>query len=315
MTLSSLGRASAIGVAISLLAGCGGSSQGQSSIPSTPSAIRQATHNGKSWIKPGSSSADLLYITGGCEGTCVVSYPGGTLVGSIGFGDTAPCADSRGNVYIPQQSQVQEYPHGGTTPIATFSAGHFINGCSVDPTTGNLAVVGGATVTVFTSSSGFSFTYTIDASDYCGYDNNGNLFVDGQSSSGTALYELPAGGQAFEQLTLSEPLGGNPFQVQWDGRYLSIEEWGAPTISFYRLSISGLKATVVKKIRIRGLRRGNLSWINAGKVFIPMTRQGHESNTNRVGVWRYPKGGRALTILPHVDNGADFQGVTYSSSE
>ena len=75
--------------------------------------------------------SDLIYVTGGCDGTCVVSYPDGEIVGSldVGFGlNSGVCSDSRGNVYIADNSTtssttnsaVVEYTHGGTTPIATF---------------------------------------------------------------------------------------------------------------------------------------------------------------------------------------------------
>lgn len=280
------------------------------------SAIALHADRGKSWMLPGTSSENLLYLTFGCGGTCVVSYPDGKLVGTLsGVGDAAPCADGNGNIYIPQQAQLQEYAHGGTTPIATFRAGGLIDGCSVDGTTGNVAVVyvnGGPTVAVFQNGSDDNpTTYTVEQSQYCGYDNNGNLFVDAYTSSRlTALYELPADGTKFQQLSLIESINGFPSQVQWDGEYLSLERRGAPTVSFYRLSVSGSEASVVSKVRIRGLREGGLSWIYGGTVFIPFARQGHK--VVLAGAWKYPKGGKPLNVLTHIDKRADFQGVTYS---
>ena len=60
---------------------------------------------------------------------------------------------------------------------------------------------------------------------YCGYDNVGNLFVDGFDGSKWGLSELPEGGSTFEKLTLDQSVG-QPGQVQWDGQYLSYESAG-----------------------------------------------------------------------------------------
>jgi hypothetical protein len=115
-------RALSICAVAALLAGCG--SRPPIGAPGAmPQAAAIAAHadRGKSWMLPGTSSENLPYLTFGCGGTCVVSYPDGKLVGTLsGVGDAGPCADGNGNIYIPQQAQLQEYAHGGTTPLATF---------------------------------------------------------------------------------------------------------------------------------------------------------------------------------------------------
>ena len=72
----------------------------------------------------------------------------GKLVGTfdVGFGgsygESGDCTDANGNVFISNDDNVFEYAHGGTEPIATLDLpGSNAIGCSVDPTTGNLAVV------------------------------------------------------------------------------------------------------------------------------------------------------------------------------
>ena len=101
------------------------------------------------------SSGALIYATGGCGGICVVSYPAGKLVDSISVSGElgGDCADSAGNVFVTNNTEVLEYSHGGTSPIATLSLrGDDAAGCSIDPGTGNLAVVfseSGANVAVF----------------------------------------------------------------------------------------------------------------------------------------------------------------------
>jgi hypothetical protein len=100
--------------AAAMLAGCGGSQPpvgAPGAIPQTGTA--QARAHGA----PGSSDA-LIYASGGCGGICVLSYPNGNLVASIQVtgGAGAPCSDNAGNVFVPSQSQVLEYQHGGTRP-------------------------------------------------------------------------------------------------------------------------------------------------------------------------------------------------------
>ena len=149
-----------------LLAGCGGS---QPPI-GAPGAMQQTspvgTHGrpGKSWMLHNATTSDLIYVTGECDGTCVVSYPGGEMVGSLNVGlglNSGVCSDCLGNVYVADNSatssMVVEYAHGGTIPIATFDLpGNSAAGCSVDPASGNLAVMfegSGANVAIFTHAS------------------------------------------------------------------------------------------------------------------------------------------------------------------
>src|SRR5271165_3270751 len=80
----------------------------------------------QSWIKPGARHAKLLYASSNALGdktVYVFSYPNGRLVGKL-TNFTVPqgmCVDAAGDVYItdtPAQ-QIDEYAHGGTSPIAT----------------------------------------------------------------------------------------------------------------------------------------------------------------------------------------------------
>ena len=51
------------------------------------------------------------------------------------------CTDASGNVYMTNENAVVEYPHGGTSPVRTVRIpGAQTMYCSVDPTTGDLAV-------------------------------------------------------------------------------------------------------------------------------------------------------------------------------
>ena len=175
-------------VATAMLAGCGGSQPpiGASGAMSQTLAVATQADRGTSWIAPAKSSGALIYAVGGCGGTCVVSNPAGELVGTLPTGGAGICSDSGGNVFIADDNNVVEYAHGGTSPIATLSLpGDDAAGCSVDPTTRNLAVVfvgSGGDIAIFADAAGMPTLYNSGLESlYCGYDNNGNLFVDGFS--------------------------------------------------------------------------------------------------------------------------------------
>src|SRR6202042_651602 len=100
---------------------------------------------GKSWMKPGTSGGDLVYISSYANAVYVYSYPAGPLVGTLtGFNNPIGlCSDAKGNVWVTNASggNIVEYAHGGTSPIATLQdSGQTPEDCAVDPTTGNLAV-------------------------------------------------------------------------------------------------------------------------------------------------------------------------------
>ncbi|MGC2405886.1 MAG: hypothetical protein WA431_05715 [Candidatus Cybelea sp.] len=79
----------------------------------------------------------MIYATGGCSGTCVLSYPAGKLVGTLDVGDAGACADNSGNVYIADNNNLFEFARGGTTPINTFSVSY---GATAVPSISKLAM-------------------------------------------------------------------------------------------------------------------------------------------------------------------------------
>jgi hypothetical protein len=321
MNMFSLGRyAVMMGVAFSILAGCG-RSQGAPT-GAMPQALAPATH-GKSWMKPEAKRDGLIYATGGCLGTCVFSYPESKLVGTldVGFGgsysSSGDCTDGNGNIFISNNDNVFEYAHGGTTPIATLDLpGSNAIGCSVDPTTGNLAVVfsgNGKNVAIFPAAMGTPTLYDSEIdSAFCGYDNSGNLYVDGLGSENApSLTELPSGGSAFSAISISEAVGF-PAQVQWDGQYITIQDATKGNIAVSRLQIYGSEATIVSITKFDIPKTASQSWIYGKKIFIPYGRRGRQI---RVGVWKYPKGGKPATsirVTGVYQKTINFQAVTYS---
>jgi hypothetical protein len=299
----------ALGVIAALvLAGCGG----QVAPTGGAQSLAPATH-GKSWMLPGTSSGNLIYAVGGCGGTCVISYADGALVGSLEVRGDGACSDVNGNVFISSNATVTEYAHGGTNPINTLSLpGSEASGCSVDPTTNDLAVVfegSGKNIAVFANEQGSPSLYLskLDSS-FCGYDASGNLFVNGFVGQSPGLAELPAGGSAFNQISVPYSVE-DPGQLQWDGSYLAWEAGearGPRTIS--RLSVSGSQAIIVSRRFLHGLSYASQLWIYKNTVVVPFAHS--HLAPRQIGIWEYPKLRKRKVF--DFQKGDDFQAVTVS---
>lgn len=269
-------------------------------------------------------SQDLLYATGGCLGTCVFAYPSGALVGSLGVGGDGggDCADANGNVYIADNAQIFEYAHGGTKPLLTLTVpGTRATGCSVDPSTASLAVVFAGTtgdIAIFPQGSTAPALYTsgVDAA-YCGYNEQGDLFVDGFGTGNvSALAVLRSGSSGFTNIALKSALG-LPGQVQWDGSYMTYESVTKGDVSISRLDIDGSSASVVGTTTFNMTAPAFQSWIYDGHVFIPYGSEVRSRHQSRIGVWMYPAGGRAesqIRVPESYENSVSFRGVAYSSA-
>ena len=268
------------------------------------------------------SSGALIYATGGCGGACVFSYPKGELVGSLSLTGAVrgDCSDSAGDVFITNDYQVLEYAHGATSPSQTLSVpGGQASGCAIDPVTGNLAVVvndGDKNIAIYPDAQGTPALYSSHLTSVaCGYDNAANLFVSGVGPSANGISELPNGASDFSVLSVGRDLG-NPGQVQWDGKYITYEGLSHRRIKVSRLKVSASSATIVGTTRFRGpIQNAYLSWIFGDDILIPYAIRG--LNTNRIGLWAYPKGGKQLSKLQGVSNSkfTIFRGVTVSVSE
>lgn len=306
MGLRLWGLTALIGAAL-FVAGCG---QTGSTVPQTGTAMAKAHR---------ATSGDLIYATGACGGTCVLSYPEGTVVQTLNVGLGGACADSAGNVYITGGSSLYEYAHGSATPIKTFTVSEGeVNACSVELTTGAIATTvfeaSDFDVAIFANASSPPTTYTINSDvQYIGYDSTGNLFVDAYAKP-FSLYELPKDGNSFSQISVSPSLVVRPGQVQWDGKYITIEGIGISRgVALYRLSVSGSTATVVGNTKFNGVTRTALqSWIQGDRIFIPYGSRGNGYRNVKVGVWKYPAGGKPLQKIKHFDKRADLQAVTFS---
>jgi hypothetical protein len=247
LTLTIIGSALALG-------GCSGATQSTSAQSSL--LPRSGTHSGSnvrahrsSWMKPGVKGDNLLYVSNyvpSASFVTVFSYPQGQVVGQLnGFAlPLGECADAAGDVWITDydNNDVVEYAHGGTSPIATLTVDN-ANSCSVDPTTGNLAVTTGPDdqIWIFPDASGNPTIYedaNFSSVAYCGYDSSGNLYVDGPSSGSAPflLARLPAGGSSFSQVVLNQPIE-QAGDLQWDGKFLALFDPSTTNV-IYRFAMS-----------------------------------------------------------------------------
>ena len=209
--------------------------------------IRQS--HGHSWMSPDKKKA-LLYVSDYDESVLnVYSYPKLKMVGQI-TGLSNPdgvCSDKKGNIWVDNNTgaNLVEYKHGGTSPIATVSdSNNYPVGCSVDPTTGNLAASniftfsgGQGSVAVYKGASGSPTLYTDPDFIYvyfCGYDNKGNLFIDGVNSGfGFEFAELAKGSSSLKTISLSGGTVTFPGNIRWDGKNVAVgdQEYGGQDTS------------------------------------------------------------------------------------
>jgi hypothetical protein len=272
-----------------LLAGCSGSQSALNSSQAIPqsSHVFAASHQGfspslkpvvshlnrpstgKSWANPAAASSKaLMYVSELGNGTVnFYKYTGGNspaLQGTLsGFEFPTPgCTDNKGNVFIPDfdLETITEYAYGKTTPSQTLSdSGYEPFGCSVDPTTGDLAVANfdSGTVSIYTGAAGTPEVYSVSndpIDEYVAYDNSGDLYVAGRNSSSVyQLAEAVSGSTTFNTVNVTGGSIAFPGQIQWGGTYLLLGDQGSGYgSSVNQATVSGGTATITKNIPLSG---------------------------------------------------------------
>jgi hypothetical protein len=270
-------------------------SSGTSLTPSSGSDVVRSRQVRASWMAPQAKRRTLLYGAAfDSNGVYVYAYPKGTLVGTLtGFnGPQGECVDQSGNVFIANTgaSQIIEYAHGAKNPTATLDdPNEYPVSCSVNPKNGDLAVTnilsgsgGPGSVSVFKKASGAPKTLSdanIHRMDFLGYDDKGNLFVDGTDSSGGFRYaKLPSGRKKFVDITLDKAIQF-PGDVQYDGKYIAIGDQG--TANVYQTS----GGTVVGTTTLGGAQQVGTFFIFGTTILCPSSCAGD------VSAYAYPGGG------------------------
>jgi hypothetical protein len=271
-----------------------------------------------SWMaRSAKKHATLLYVADEDTGdVAVYSYPAGKLEGTL-TGFNAPsgmCSDKAGDVYILNGggTTVEVFAHGESTPLRTLDLpGYPELNCSVDPTTGNLALGTldgscGYCIAVFTDGQGTPTTYEPSGQDGipgCAYDNSGNLFCDAYGKDDTfALFELPAGSSYITTVSVSGDSGLRAGPMQWDGKYLAFGTGATGTI--YQIELSGSSGLIEGSTQLEGTGWVWQFWIAKtqgskkvpqGTRLIAPTYAG--SAGAEVGYWKYPAGGSATKTI------------------
>jgi hypothetical protein len=259
----------------------------------------------------------LLYVSDEFGNVDFYSYPDGRYRGELHAGSPRGlCSDKTGDVFVvdaeAEVDEIDEYSYGGTSPInILYDFGYYPFGCSVDPTTGNVAVAGGtrtaANIAVYAKGQGSPKHYKdrrVTRFYYCAYDSQGNLFTEGDDSHHNGmLEEIPKGGEALSIISVDRPLRGGAVPVQFDGTYLAIgvpKRRRGPT-EVYQLKVSGATGTVVNTLKLydggrpRGGAASRQFWIQGNTILAP------KAVSNEIGLWPYPAGGslRKLIKVPN----------------
>lgn len=276
------------------------------------------------------TSHTLLYASAGST-VFIFSYPGGELEGTLSgfasnFGPAGLCTDKLGHVFVTgglagqgydYAGRTYEFAHGGTSPIRTYDDDYEAAGCSIDPTTGNLAVsnpfsdkTNYGSVAIYPDLSSTPIYY-INSKPYsfgfCAYDGHGNLFI---APWGSAEYsgfaELPKGTTTFKQLALSN--GASPHSLQWYNGELIVSQYPPKSgpVYIYRVKVSNGVATVVGTTTLdEPYGGGTRSQFWIGDRYI--VGAGH--SLKGLFMWHYPEGGNVAQTVTKDDY---WNGLTIS---
>ena len=296
-------RAVGVSVVAAMLSGCvltqPGSELPDGASQNTSVVAERAAHG--SWMLSEASSEDLLYVSNTCSGSCdvyVFSYPGAKLVGMLrGFvNPSGLCSDKKGNVWITDDhgggsaGDIVEYAHGGTKPIARLKDVLSPQACSVDPSTGDLAVANSsyAVLGIYKRARGQPKWYSgYGGSAYsCSYDSFGNVFLAVKTGFHVKRVGwLRKGRSKVKRLPMSppiEPAAG----VFWDGHYLTSE---IRPHFLVRYILSGQGAKRVDYSDLSNSAHLSAYWIQGSFVVgaIP---------SGNVLFWSYPSGGGVVKL-------------------
>lgn len=296
-------RAGVLG-ALVVLAGCGGP---QSTVPQTTVAQYRA-HK-----LPG-SNRDLLYVSDGVHDVRVFSLPQGDLVQTLTSVSRPElqCSDRKGNVYIADWDggKLDEFAHGGSSPINVLYLNRYVlpGRCTVDETTGSVALTafhdGYGELDIFSGGQGSPSVHTIPGfAGYisCAYDDDGNLYVDGEDASGNFLLaEMLKGTSDFRNISQDLKIK-NPSSMQWDGQYLAVTGTANEvTDLLYQFKVKGSSAKIVHTVLLeRSLWLQ--TWIQGASVAAVYCDRPHSARCKAIGIWQYPAGGKPTNTISRSD--------------
>lgn len=269
-------------------------------------------YHGKNWMEPGANKNRLLYVSD-YNNSIVQVYnypsqgtqnpPAGTLTGFTN--PQGECSDNtHKNVIITNtsSSNALEYATGASSPSATYSLpSEYPVGCSVDPTTGNVAFsdifntsTGVGNVSICTSPSSCSSVSEPGGLTLCyfiGYMPNGDLYVDGFNSFGFGMAYLPAGSNTWQSVSYSGATINFPGGVQTDGTNLDVgDQSGSSGYSvIHQCTASGAS------VNCSGSTVGLQTSTDVVQFYIKRGVKGvigPDASTGNANTWAYPAGGQ-----------------------
>jgi hypothetical protein len=289
-------QALCMSVAGTLLSACGSGSQPTFGAPGMPQSRSIAQPQER---HPSGSTGDLLYAVETYDlKVWVMTYPDHQQLGELHFSGTPSwvCSDANGNVWVTNAAgpEVYEYSHGKLRPKAKVRLEGYTSGkgCSVSPLTGDLAVDVGQNIVIFNHARGRGIAHPVpfESSD-CAYDGSGNLFTLG-SSGPIQIAELQQGASGFEDITLDKHAEADSSgAINWDGKYMTVGVSTEGRRLIYRFKVQGTTGRVVGVVHLAEEQKGAQYWVT-GKTIVSELR-----GWDDMGVWDYPRGGRAGLII------------------
>lgn len=294
----------------------------------TPRAVNP--NRGKSWAKPLAHKSILLYA-GNSDGVGFYDYKTGEQVGEITSVSSPEgiCVDKKGDVYVVGSgAYVYEFAHGGTKAINQYAVSGDVVGCSVDAAN-DLAVTnfssgdvciwkgGKGSPTCYAAPNGCAYMWT------AGYDDKGDLFVEGEYES-VAVCALLKGSSQFEPVTVKGATIYYPNGVSWDGKYVALsdqETGGVYQTGIYQSSLSesssGLTLTVANTVVFDDTCYSDYTDLAepfvVGKKNTPVN---HSEGTVVVGsnLWCYDEGEPSVEYWHYPAGGNSFKSISGISS-
>ncbi len=244
--------------------------------PSTLLSIRRQLpvrhDNARSHLNAGATSSKLLYVSDAAtDDVQIFSYPQGVPVGTLtGFNQPqGECVDGKGDVFVANTlaSNILEFAHGGTTPIATFSdPGQFPVACAISSLTGDVAVSNAfdstfstSSVSVFNPAVGKLKTFAnplFFESYFLSYDNQNDLYVDGIVNGGYftfGLAELKRGSTTFSPVSLDTTINF-PGDVVWSKENLAVgdQEYMPTESAVYQFALGASSGSLLGTTVLNG---------------------------------------------------------------
>jgi hypothetical protein len=261
---------------------------------------------------------DLVYISDGNGEVTVYTYWQKTLVRVL-TGFTQPegeCVDNAGDVFITDYGakEIVEYAHDGTKPIRKIDdAPYAPYGCSVDLSTGSLAVANEAgsasqgNTAVYADAMGTPKRYTdknIPDFQACAYDSHGNLLAtNGQAGSRYSTFAyLPKGGARLVGITLPGSRQSAAWEdvngIQWDGKYWVLDDYG----ELFRESIVNGQGFYIGDTYFSCCDVDGPFWIyniHPNKQGTQVVGVAGNFSYTYVDYWNYPAGGDSIGGVSH----------------